>query len=278
MNAGELLAHGREQLRNLEVGALEAEILLCDVLGVNRAWLYANPEQHPTAQQCADYMEWIGRRRNGEPIAYLTGKREFWSLPLKVTPDVLIPRPETELLVETALGRIPTDADWRVADLGTGSGAIAIAIAIERPRCEVHATEYSEAALAVAVANGLALARGKVQFHHGSWLSPLEGCFQVILSNPPYVAADDEHLDQGDCRFEPGAALTPGSDAMASIREISHEGRKYLAPGGMLAFEHGYEQGNDARQLLKELGYSDVNTIDDLEGRERVTLGIWSRV
>ena len=194
---------------------------------------------------------------------------------LKITPDVLIPRSETELLVETALKLIPKMAAWRVADLGTGSGAIALALAIERPNCEVHATEYSQAALQLAMENGKAIAPGRVRFHQGSWLEPLEGRFEVLVSNPPYVAANDPHLKQGDCRFEPADALTPGRDALAAIRRIADESRRYLQEGGTLAFEHGFDQGPALGQLLSEMGYSGVETIQDLEKRDRVTLGTY---
>ena len=274
MNVKELLAHGRAQLENQPTARLEAEILLCETLAVSRAWLYANPEQIPASKQNARFLDLVGRRKNGEPIAYLTGYREFWSLSLKVTPDVLIPRPESELLVETALAFIPEDATWRIADLGTGSGAIALAIASERPLCEIHATEYSDAALRVAQENGQSIAPGRVQFHLGSWLTPLEGKFQALISNPPYITSDDPHLQRGDCRFEPGKALTPGLDGMTAIRHIAGESLHYLAHGGMLAFEHGYNQGAEARQMLVELGYRDVGTQKDLEQRERVTSGI----
>ena len=274
MSVQELLALGRAQLPNQPVGPLEAEILLSQVLDVNRAWLYANPERIPVPTQCTRFLDLIGRRKNGVPIAYLTGSREFWSLPLKVTPDVLIPRPETELLVEAALAFVPKRAVWRIADLGTGSGAIALAIASERPRCEIHATEYSEAALEVARENARAIAPGRVQFHLGDWLAPLEGRFNLLISNPPYVASDDPHLQQGDCRFEPVDALSPGNDAMAAIRHIAGESPNYLASGGMLAFEHGYEQGPEARQILADLGYRAVNTQMDLEKRERVSSGV----
>jgi release factor glutamine methyltransferase len=209
----------------------------------------------------------------GEPIAYLTGVREFWSLPLQVTPDVLIPRPETELLVEIALEFIPRDASWRVADLGTGSGAVALAIAHERPSCEIHATDCSEAALRVARLNVGTLAPGRVQLHQGSWLDPLTGSFRVVVSNPPYVAEDDPHLAAGDCRFEPREALTPGPDGLAAIRRLAHEALPRLEPGGLLAFEHGYDQGSAARVILDELGYRHIETRPDLEGRERVTTG-----
>jgi len=209
----------------------------------------------------------------GEPIAHLTGQREFWSLPLKVTPDVLIPRPETELLVEAALARIPADARWRIADLGTGSGAIAIAIASERILCEVHATETSAAALAVAMENAEALVLGRIQFHQGSWLSPLQGPFQFIVSNPPYVEMGDPHLQRGDVRHEPVTALSPGYDGLAAIRHIAADSLPLLGSRGWLAFEHGFDQGEAARKIMEGLGYSGVETLNDLAGLERVTLG-----
>jgi len=255
------------------IGRLEAEILLGHVLAVNRAWLFANPDHAVSPSHEADFQELIRRREYGEPIAYLTGSREFWSLPLRVTPDVLIPRPETELLVEIALALIPIDSAWRIADLGTGSGALALAIASERPLCEIHATENSAAALELARENGRRIAPGRVHFHQGSWLEPLTGCFQFIVSNPPYVAQDDPHLTEGDCRFEPHGALTPGRDSMAAIRQIAVDTLHYLEPGGWLAFEHGCEQGKAARELLNGLNYRSVKTWNDLEGRERVTAG-----
>lgn len=257
-------------------GRLEAEILLGEVLGVNRAWLYANPDKTVSPELGNEFLDMVGRRRNGEPIAYLTGRREFWSLPLKVTADVLIPRPETELLVETALNFIPADAAWRIADLGTGSGAIALALASERPLCEIHATEHGEAALAVARENAQDIAPGRVNFNRGYWLEPLDGRFQIIVSNPPYVAQDDPHLAAGDCRFEPREALTPGRDALAAIRLIAREAQHFLEPGGWLVFEHGFDQGKAVRELMRGLAYQGVRTWKDLEGRERVTAGQWN--
>lgn len=270
---GHLLDEARHSLGGGPAAALEADLLLAHVLGVNRAWLFANRAQDVPPPDQQVFMELIARRSAGEPIAYLVGVREFWSLPLRVTPDVLIPRPETELLVETALRFIPPGAAWRVADLGTGSGAVALAIACERPACEVHATELSAAALAVAARNVASIAPGSVQLHHGSWLEPLQGLFRVIVANPPYVAAGDAHLAEGDCRFEPGLALSPGPDGLAAIRRIARDALPCLEPGGLLAFEHGYDQGESARQLLRALGYRHIETGQDLEGRDRVTSG-----
>lgn len=276
VSVGDLLAEARRELGDRSAAALESDLLLAHVLDVDRAWLFANREQDVQPSKQHAFWQLVARRAGGEPIAYLIGEREFWSLPLKVTPDVLIPRPETELLVETALQFIPPEASWRVADLGTGSGAIALAIASERPRCDVHATELSEPALAVAARNIEAIAPGRVQLHRGSWLEPLQGRFRVIVANPPYVAEDDPHLSEGDCRFEPAAALTPGADGLAAIRQIARDALLCLEPGGLLAFEHGFDQGEEARLLLRELGYRQVETRKDLEGHDRVTVGYWN--
>ena len=254
-------------------GRLESEVLLCHVLGVDRAWLYANGDRALPGRDEDRFRALLRRRAAGEPVAYLTGVREFWSLPIRVSPDVLIPRPETELLVEAALEKLPPGETRRVADLGTGSGAIAIAIALERPGCEVHATEVSPAALAVARGNGETLAPGRVVFHEGSWLEPLAGRFDLVVSNPPYVAESDPHLQRGDCAFEPKTALTPGGDGLSAIRTIAREAIGKLVPTGCLAFEHGYDQGPACRALLAGLGYEGISSKTDLEGRERVTLG-----
>jgi release factor glutamine methyltransferase len=202
--------------------------------------------------------------------------REFWSLPLRVTPDVLIPRPDTELLVETALEVIPVNADWRVADLGTGSGAIALALASERKRCDLYATDISSAALEVARGNARSLELNRVRFVQGSWCEPLPGRFNLIVSNPPYIARSDPHLASGDCRFEPDTALTTGSDPLESIRAIARQSRDTLEEGGWLMFEHGCEQGPAVRNELETTGYRQIATRRDLEHRDRVTLGRYS--
>jgi release factor glutamine methyltransferase len=270
----ELLDAGRSLLNDQPSGRLESEILLGEALDVGRAWLYANPEHETLPDQATRFLGLAERRKRGEPVAYLTGRREFWSLSLKVTSDVLIPRPETELLVETVLAFVPPDARWRIADLGTGSGAIALAIASERPLCDVLATDISPAALDIARENGRNIAAGRVSFHQGSWLEPLTGKFRVIVSNPPYIAMGDPHLLQGDCRFEPALALAATQNGMEAILQIANEAIKHLEPDGLLAFEHGFDQGGEARKLLEVLGYTSVVTRKDLEKRERVTSGI----
>jgi release factor glutamine methyltransferase len=270
---GGLLARARERLAGADSASLDAEVLLCHVLERPRAWLFAHRDDTVDENDRNRFEAQLERRAAGEPVAYLVGFREFWSLSFEVTPDVLIPRPETELLVEAALERLPTDQAARVADLGTGSGAIAIAIAHQRPLCDVHATEVEEAALAVARRNGEQLVAGRVAFHRGSWLEPLSGRFDVVVSNPPYVAADDPHLSEGDCRYEPAGALTPGGDGLAAIKEIASSALNYLEHGGWLVLEHGYEQGAAVRAVLEEHGYRAIETLQDLAGLDRVTLG-----
>ena len=273
--AGDLLRYGRQRLASLGSGVLDAEVLLSHTLGVNRAWLYANSETAIGEDRVAAFKALLKRREGGEPVAYLTGTREFWSLLFEVNRHVLIPRPETELLVEAAFNFIPRDAAWRIADLGTGSGAVAVAIAFERPSCEIHATDISPQALEVARRNAQAHTPGRVAFHEGSWLEPLGGQFHLIVSNPPYVAADDHHLQQADIRFEPRTALTPGKNGMWAIEEIARQATTRLLPGGKLMFEHGYDQGDTARRLLERLGYRGIQTLEDLEHRDRVTSGSW---
>lgn len=193
---------------------------------------------------------------------------------LRVTPDTLIPRPETELLVELALECIPLEADWRIADLGTGSGAIALALARERPACHVIATDTSDAALQVAHSNTERLGISNIEFRHGPWLAPLAGeRLSLIASNPPYVHPDDPHLTRGDLRFEPAAALGSAPDGLHDIREITREAHEHLLPGGWLLLEHGYDQGSAVRDILAAQGYGEVATRSDLGGHDRVSLG-----
>jgi release factor glutamine methyltransferase len=255
-------------------GRVDAEALLLHVLGQPRGWLFAHADDLLDADRQAAFAALVARRAAGEPVAYLTGRRGFWTLELEVTPATLIPRPETELLVELALERLPPGAETRVADLGTGSGAVALAIASERPRAQVVATDASAAALAVARRNAGRLGLRKVRFIEGDWLAPLQGeRFDVIASNPPYIEAGDPHLAQGDLRFEPPSALASGVDGLDDIRRIVHDARDALAPGGWLLFEHGWNQGEAARALLDEAGYAQVFTAQDLEARDRVSGG-----
>ena len=252
---------------------LDAELLLAYTIGKDRSHLRAHPEAALSARQTHRYAELIEARRRGEPIAYLTGEREFWSLPLKVTSATLIPRPETELLVEQTLALIPADADWQVLDLGTGSGAIALAIAKERLRCHVTAVDISSDALAVARDNAQSLRLSNTEFLQGDWFSPLAARrFQLIVSNPPYVGTSDPHLQEGDLRFEPAQALSSGEDGLQDIRRIIGDTPKHLLPDGYLLLEHGYAQGAVVRELLQAAGLTGARSLRDLAGHERISL------
>ncbi|MEO6365662.1 MAG: peptide chain release factor N(5)-glutamine methyltransferase [Luteimonas sp.] len=252
----------------------DADCLLAHALRKPRAWLYTHRNDALGEHEILEFESLLQGRVSGEPVAYLVGSRGFWSLDLAVTRDTLIPRPETELLVEAALSRLPVDRACRVADLGTGSGAIGLAIAHERPHAYVIATDASVAALAVAQANATRLQIGNVSFRHGDWLQPLDAeTFDVITSNPPYIALGDPHLSQGDLRYEPAMALSSGSDGLDAIRRIVRAAPAHLAVGGWLLLEHGWEQGDVVRQLFQSAGLQDVTTNRDLEHRDRVTLG-----
>ncbi len=298
---------------------IEVQCLLQAALQVNRAYLLTHPEQRLNAKQHAQYMALFERRLNGEPIAYILGEREFFGLMFKVTPDILIPRPETELLVELALqrcgrvvpvpeqtfhvapppgthrpppdnsawalahsglrtfsacGDIPPHEPYRVLDLGTGSGAIALAIAHARPAAEVLACDASSAALAVARENAQRLGIANAAFVQSDWFAALgEQCFDLIVSNPPYIAAGDQHLRQGDVRFEPPSALVSGDDGLYDIRCIVSQAKAHLACGGWLLLEHGYNQAARVRELLRQSGFREVFSAPDLAGLERVSGG-----
>nr|VFK42724.1 MAG: [protein release factor]-glutamine N5-methyltransferase [Candidatus Kentron sp. TC] len=250
----------------------DAEILLGHVLGKPRHWPYAWPERPFPAPARERFLYLIERRASGMPVAYLMGRCEFWSLDLSVTRDTLIPRPETECLVEAALRLIPKKAKWRIADLGTGAAPIALALASERSDCSITATDISEAALDVAREN--AREYENVVFRRGDWFDALVGRtnYHVIVSNPPYVAANDAHLARGDVRFEPPLALVGGPDGLDAIRRIALGAREHLIPGGWLILEHGFDQGARVRSLLRELHYGGATTGRDYGGRERITM------
>lgn len=257
---------------------LEAEILLAHILGCSRTALRTWPDQELTQDQQTAFQQVTQRRMKGEPVAYLTGQREFWDMMLQVSPDTLIPRPETELLVETALEKIPADAKWNIADLGTGSGAIALAIARERPGCQITATDNSAAALTVAKANAQKLSITNVRFIEGHWFQPIENDqFKMIVSNPPYIHPSDPHLRQGDLRFEPEEALQSVPDGMKDIRIISNAARGHLVPPGWLILEHGFDQGPIIARRLAELGYENVTVMKDLSHHERICVGKWDK-
>lgn len=256
------------------IDPIDAEWLLLHVIDRSHTWLFGNRDAVLGHEQARNFESLVQRREQGEPVAYLTGRRGFWSLDLEVTPATLIPRPETELLVELALEKLMDGGS--AADLGTGSGAIALAIAHERKQSRVIATDASRDALEVAQRNAERLGIANVEFRHGEWCSPLQGQrFDLIASNPPYIAVDDPHLVEGDLRFEPASALSSGSDGLDDIRVIVADAPAHLQAGGWLMLEHGYDQGDGVRALLERAGFAEVATRRDLEGRDRVTLGRW---
>lgn len=256
------------------IGASDARSLLSHLLACGPAFLAAHPEHELSDDDAQRYAGLVSRRAAGEPVAYVTGEREFYSLSFAVTPAVLIPRPETELLVDVALERIAPHSDCSVLDLGTGSGAVALSIARHRPCARVAAVDISEAALQVARANAQRLALTNIEFIAGDWYENLASRgFDVIVANPPYVAEGDPHLIQGDLRFEPRAALAAGDDGLRSIYRIVAGAAAHLLPGGYLAFEHGYDQAAACRALLDDAGFRDIVSRRDLAGIERTTVG-----
>ncbi|WP_429075140.1 peptide chain release factor N(5)-glutamine methyltransferase [Aeromonas veronii] len=272
-------AHIMTVLAGGESPRADADVLLCHLLDCRRSYLMTWPERELDAAQQATLQRWLARRLNGEPIAHLVGEREFWSLPLKVSPATLIPRPDTEVLVEQALTRIP-QGPCAVLDLGTGTGAIALALKSERPELDVWAVDRMADAAALARENSAALGL-PIEVRDGSWFEPLgepgrdnTPRFAVIVSNPPYIDGADPHLEQGDVRFEPRSALVADDAGLADIRHIVAQAPAYLLPDGWLLLEHGWDQGEAVRQLLRDGGYREVATVRDYGDNDRVTLGL----
>lgn len=276
-----LLRQGADRLAaaGIEDGWREAAMLLAHVLGRDRAWLIGHGDEPAMPAQAAAFQALLQRRRDGEPMAYVLGECGFWSLSLKVTPAVLVPRPETELLVEQTLAclseRRPSAA-WRVADLGTGSGAIALALASERQHWQLVATDASATALAIAEDNARTLGLdARVQFRHGSWYQALVGQppFDALVSNPPYIETGDPHLGDPALRHEPPSALVSGSDGLADIRQLVAGAGPHLRPGGWLLLEHGWNQAGTVRELLHRHRFTDIASRQDLGGQPRISYG-----
>lgn len=256
---------------------LEAEILLAYVLGKLRSYLHTYPEQTLTGEQVKQFAEYVQRRCNKEPIAYITGTKEFWSLELRVTPDTLIPRPETELLVESVLKIFPEpDSKIKIADLGTGCGAIALALAQERPKWHIYAADISENALQIARKNAQRLAIKNISFCLSNWCTVLPfSDFDVIVSNPPYIAETEWRTSVFGLAFEPMNALVSGKDGLDAIRKISQQAKHYVKPGGYVLVEHGFLQGTAVREIFAAAGFRSIHTICDLSGQERALSAVF---
>lgn len=253
---------------------LDAEVLLCHVLGVERTWLYTWGDREAPTFERARFEALVAARAQGWPVAYLTGEREFWGLRLATSPATLIPRPDTETLVEAALARAEAPRG-RLLDLGTGTGAIALAFASERPGWAVLGLDLAPEAVALARHNAARLGIANADFRESDWFSSLDDTerFALIVANPPYIAADDPHLGQGDVRFEPASALVADEDGLADLQHLVSAARGYLEPGGWLLLEHGYAQGAAVRRALGNAGYAAVASLTDLGGQERLSLG-----
>ncbi len=275
MQIAEALKQAKQKLVDSDSAQLDAEILLGFCLQQDRAYLFAHPEQELPETIDSTYFELVTRRAAGQPVAHIVEQREFWSLPLKVTTDTLIPRPETECLVEAALQIIPADDEFDVLDLGTGTGAIALALASERKTASIIATDINSATLAVARDNAQQLNMVNVSFLHADWFEfEIREPFNLIVSNPPYISADDEHLHKGDVRFENNTALVADNNGMAAIQVIVQTAPRFLRPSGWLLLEHGFQQGQSVRQLFTESGFSQIHTGRDFAGNERFTRGL----
>lgn len=275
------LRDARLRLTMSPTAALDAELLLAHALDRKRTWLRAWPEAVLPDDRRERFEALLARRENGEPVAYLLGRREFWSLEFEVGPGVLIPRPETETLVWCVLQILPAPGErpLEVLDLGTGSGCIALTLAHVRPDLRVTAIENSPQALDYARRNAERLGVRNVEFVEGEWFAPIESRrFDAIVSNPPYVRSDDEHLQRGDLRFEPAAALDAGADGLGAIRRIVDGAATHLAPGGLLALEHGHDQADAVHGLLEDHGFTDIERHPDPAGVPRVVLGIRGRI
>jgi release factor glutamine methyltransferase len=260
-----------------ESAVLDAEILLCKVLGKERSHLRAWPDKNLPLEEAGAFWILVEERRQGQPIAYLTSSREFWSREFYVTPDVLIPRPDTELLIELSLKLLSKNQSANLIDLGTGSGIIAITLAAERPLAHVSATDVSQSALNIARHNASLHQLTRIHFYHSNWFAQVpEATFDLIISNPPYIAEDDAHLQRGDIRFEPQTALVAAQYGLSDIRIIADQARSRLNRQGHLLIEHGYDQQQQVQSTFIELGYEKVQTYQDLSGQPRVTCGQWS--
>lgn len=274
MNIKQLIQQSIHKLTDSPTARLDAELLLTMVLDRRRSYLYSHPEQVLSNEQYEHFSQLLKQRQHGKPIAYLTGKQAFWSLTLAVNHAVLIPRPETELLVEKALSLFDRKACIRVLELGTGSGAIALALAHERPHWQIMASDHAKSALAQAQHNATQLSIGNIRFIHSDWYQQLsKQVFDIIISNPPYLAENDPHLSRGDLRFEPISALASGEDGLTAIHQIIAQAPPFLAADGYLLLEHGYQQSDAVAQQLTAHHFHHIRHYKDLAGQPRMSIG-----
>lgn len=272
----EALLQASEQFQQSDTSRLDAELLLAQLLKKPRTHLFCWPEENLTKTILQKYHQLIKKRSSGVPIAHLTGTKEFWSRDFHITSDTLIPRPETELLIELALKQLPPNQNNLIADLGTGSGAIAITLAAERNKTSVIATDLSQRALNIAIKNADTHHIKNITFFLSNWFDALTGMlFQLVISNPPYIDKSDAHLKQGDVRFEPISALISDEKGLADIKKIAQQARSHLTIGGILLLEHGYNQAKSVQKILHHLGYNTIKSHHDLAGHLRVTSAIW---
>ncbi len=270
-----LLQQASQQLEKLsDSPLLDAQLLLADILKKDRSYLMAWPEVIPNQQETELFQSYLLQRKEEIPVAYILGYKEFWSMPFKVTPDVLIPRPETELLVEQVLEATSHLSKPKILELGTGSGAIAIALGKELPKANITATDLSEPALRIATENAHNLRIDNIHFLQSDWFVNIEGMFDVIVSNPPYIENEDPHLTK-EIRHEPKQALVSGKDGLDAIKIIINAATDHLNKDGMLFIEHGYNQGINVCTLMQQSGFTSCKTIKDLSANDRVTLGAW---
>lgn len=269
-----LLAEGTQRLAaSSDSARVDCEMLLGHVLNKPRSFFFSHPEHEVSTAQTAQFRDWLQRRVDGQPVAYLVGRQAFYQHEFLVSPDTLIPRADTELLVDAVLERLPADDALRIADLGTGTGAIAISLALARPRWQLEAVDFTVAILDLVQRNVSRLQAANVKILQSNWCARLHGDYDAIVSNPPYIAEQDRHLDQGDVRFEPRSALVAGGDGLDDIRIIAAQSRPLLRVGGLLALEHGYDQAGAVQKILRDNGFARIETLRDLGDNDRVTLG-----
>ncbi|WP_354624265.1 peptide chain release factor N(5)-glutamine methyltransferase [Psychromonas sp. MME2] len=277
MRIDDALIWAQYTLVNSDTPLLDAQVLLAFVLGKETVYLLTWPERDLTREQKEQFETLISQRVNGVPVAHLTGIREFWSLPLMVNNSTLIPRPDTEVLVESVLAEYAIEAKIRILDLGTGTGAIILALASELPKASCFGVDFSADAVNLAKQNAQQLAINNVQFQKSDWFKNVTGKFDVIVSNPPYIDAQDRHLQKGDVRFEPLSALVADNHGLADIQRIAEQAPDYLNDGGYLFIEHGYDQANAVTAMLTKLAYSQIRTVKDYGDNDRITVAVFSK-